>query len=80
MLCEDGNLTQISKLTEVLILVLMEDALRVFHGIRRNEVLHVLILVLMEDALRDKSKVQVIDKYGSLNPCSNGRCSARDVS
>ena len=52
MLCEDGNLTQISKLTEVLILVLMEDALRVFHGIRRNEVLHVLILVLMEDALR----------------------------
>ena len=37
----------------------------------------VLILVLMEDALRES--IAALDHYTliGLNPCSNGRCSAR---
>ena len=35
----------------------------------------VLILVLMEDALRDQV-ISIPGKRVSLNPCSNGRCSA----
>ena len=37
----------------------------------------VLILVLMEDALRELMKKTLIGMKPSLNPCSNGRCSAR---
>ena len=36
----------------------------------------VLILVLMEDALRAAVAIKATDEMGSLNPCSNGRCSA----
>ena len=54
MLCE----TVLSVLTcdeyVVLILVLMEDALRALEiGVENNRLLSVLILVLMEDALRE---------------------------
>ena len=37
----------------------------------------VLILVLMEDALREVKISEVVGSEGGLNPCSNGRCSAR---
>ena len=39
----------------------------------------VLILVLMEDALRVAEKCLLCQSGRSLNPCSNGRCSAREV-
>ncbi len=76
MLCEhyEGRLLDTS--TKVLILVLMEDALRVFIG-RLTEWLNVvLILVLMEDALRVTREVRTEEVNKRLNPCSNGRCSA----
>ena len=31
----------------------------------------------MEDALRERQDKQLINQQHSLNPCSNGRCSAR---
>ena len=37
----------------------------------------VLILVLMEDALRGPIEITKINLRNGLNPCSNGRCSAR---
>ncbi len=37
----------------------------------------VLILVLMEDALRDVLPIEQLLELLGLNPCSNGRCSAR---
>ena len=42
----------------------------------KEQGLGVLILVLMEDALRELEgyKFQIVKR---LNPCSNGRCSAR---
>ena len=39
----------------------------------------VLILVLMEDALRESQTGSFGDGCNSLNPCSNGRCSARFI-
>ena len=52
--CSARNLSSnvSAQVAEVLILVLMEDALRVLHNQSRDNVLKVLILVLMEDALR----------------------------
>ena len=64
----------------VLILVVMEDALRDGQQQEQQQVKTVvLILVVMEDALREKyyffNKTSI---YG-LNPCCNGRCSARCI-
>ena len=54
MLCEYAKRTQKQQPHQVLILVLMEDALRGRQGERQgNGRSPVLILVLMEDALRD---------------------------
>ena len=54
----------------------MEDALRAVHNCTERIRKCVLILVLMEDALREnKLKLETVT-YFSLNPCSNGRCSA----
>ena len=62
---------------EVLILVLMEDALREGRRGAGGTEHNVLILVLMEDALRAVSLQMVLSCNSGLNPCSNGRCSAR---
>ena len=62
-----------------LILVLMEDALRAQWLPLYNGQRDVLILVLMEDALRDIYEDRYINHILSLNPCSNGRCSARQT-
>ena len=43
---------------------------------RRYTIRTVLILVLMEDALRGVHRKRVRRARYSLNPCSNGRCSA----
>ena len=60
----------------VLILVLMEDTLRVWVITLLTEINMVLILVLMEDTLRVGQTVTF--KGGrSLNPCFNGRYSQR---
>ena len=61
----------------VLILVLMEDALRVDAYDDMDYVTYVLILVLMEDALRAINGNNAVFFAIGLNPCSNGRCSAR---
>ena len=54
MLCEIDKLNELIEVTDaVLILVLMEDALRVFGIASAIVFLIVLILVLMEDALRE---------------------------
>ena len=63
----------------VLILVLMEYALRVLHVDLRLKVRNVLILVLMEYALRVTLQFLLIRKYVCLNPCFNGICSARVI-
>ena len=54
----------------------MEDALR--EGLRSLFIIYssVLILVLMEDALRGLKIKKPRKLCWSLNPCSNGRCSA----
>ena len=63
--------------TEVLILVLMEDALRAAVTTYQNALdATVLILVLMEDALRAEKELSKDIQFPGLNPCSNGRCSA----
>ena len=54
MLCECLPLCGRSNLLLVLILVLMEDALRDLSNNLSEQVAAVLILVLMEDALREK--------------------------
>ena len=62
---------------DVLILILMEDALRDYYYDKRESERAVLILILMEDALRDlfcKSHHYVPE---CLNPYSDGRCSKR---
>ena len=66
------------KLSIVLILVLMEYALRGCHGSDiENQESAVLILVLMEYALREMNLLDVFGGYvTSLNPCFNGICSA----
>ena len=62
----------------VLILVLMEDALRGDRAKYCSECKKaVLILVLMEDALRVYNFNYFDMCRNCLNPCSNGRCSAR---
>ena len=55
----------------------MEDALRgsILHASQCRP--QVLILVLMEDALRECQQSGVVSQANGLNPCSNGRCSAR---
>ena len=55
----------------------MEDALRVFIVGGLMKIIKVLILVLMEDALRVGLRITIDPQEISLNPCSNGRCSAR---
>ncbi len=61
----------------VLILVLMEDALRVVVLMMMDQsAFQVLILVLMEDALRASVSWVDLAQNDCLNPCSNGRCSA----
>ena len=61
----------------VLILVLMEDGLRVVGAIfGAYIILNVLILVLMEDGLRATISI-VPALLLCLNPCFNGRWSAR---
>ena len=55
MLCEWLENAGIVSKEEVLILVLMEDALRVYIEKHGGSSLEVLILVLMEDALRASS-------------------------
>ena len=59
MLCEGHQRSRYVSLIGVLILVLMEDALRGNESVARVGCHSVLILVLMEDALRE---------------CSNGLC------
>ena len=60
----------------VLILVLMEDTLRVKENKDAFKCLDfVLILVLMEDTLRAVSKGRYKLVIPSLNPCFNGRYS-----
>ena len=55
MLCEWLENAGIVSKEEVLILVLMEDALRVYIEKHGGSSLEVLILVLMEDALRGEN-------------------------
>ena len=67
-----------NKIDVVLILVLMEDALRDMFTLLFDTAMLVLILVLMEDALRVFTKALTSKSATCLNPCSNGRCSARE--
>ena len=60
--------------TLVLILVLMEDTLRVMFAEMQKLKLSVLILVLMEDTLR-VGLLQFLLVLCCLNPCFNGRYS-----
>ena len=81
VLMEDALREEVSKLnipdiSGVLILVLMEDALRVASRISECSTSIVLILVRMEDALRGQRTATTQQIEPSLNPCSNGRCSA----
>ena len=66
----------------VLILILMEYALRGEAGSSLRPCNHlVLILILMEYALRvNSNSTQLCKNYKSLNPYSNGICSTRSVS
>ena len=63
----------------VLILVLMEYALRVMKWYKIWLILSVLILVLMEYALRDYASAHEALAAAGLNPCFNGICSAREI-
>ena len=54
MLCEKIEKIIMENILYVLILVVMEDALRVCHSLNTYDIIKpVLILVVMEDALRD---------------------------
>ena len=64
---------------QVLILVLMEDTLRVPILMKKKMVVEVLILVLMEDTLRGLVSGIKNKSVLSLNPCFNGRYSQRKV-
>ena len=59
---------------QVLILVLMEDALVHTTKTEEERKAAVLILVLMEDALVRYNVVADEEQAQSLNPCFNGRC------
>ena len=73
----DNERASCSPQGEVLILVVMEDALRAKKKRNGNDKKSdVLILVVMEDALRDIVRVSCADYSLRLNPCCNGRCSA----
>ena len=63
---------------KVLILVLMEDTLRVISTFPNSPKKLVLILVLMEDTLRGPKNL--LRLRISLNPCFNGRYSQRIIS
>ena len=77
MLCERKEEDPENGVYTVLILVLMEDALRERNSDPKKVKFDaVLILVLMEDALREISSLSTNPLCSSLNPCSNGRCSA----
>ena len=84
VLMEDGlrvdNLVKPDEvyLPDVLILVLMEDGLREMRQKLILIYIMVLILVLMEDGLRVEKRVFTVEvKKSGLNPCFNGRWSAR---
>ncbi len=77
MLCEMNEILLVTATTIVLILVLMEDVLRGCQFTSIEDPIAVLILVLMEDALRELDAIKVEKLSLSLNPCFNGRCSAR---
>ena len=63
-------------LSKVLILVLMEDTLRVLFIYEYLFFTCVLILVLMEDTLRALDEYTMYaGQWNSLNPCFNGRYS-----
>ncbi len=79
MLCEFLRGYVMSIALVVLILVLMEDALRAYYNVGSITYDVVLILVLMEDALRVEELCLTRLTIVSLNPCSNGRCSARHL-
>ena len=56
----------------------MEDGLREYYRLMKKRRDHVLILVLMEDGLRaDKARARHREWAERLNPCFNGRWSAR---
>ena len=59
---------------EVLILVVMEDALALLKRALKYGSLTVLILVVMEDALARTRRCKKSRVFSSLNPCCNGRC------
>ena len=61
----------------VLILVLMEDTLRVYNFDATEDYRAVLILVLMEDTLRALALNWKARTVSRLNPCFNGRYSQR---
>ena len=57
----------------VLILVVMDDPLRVILSLKTTKaVSSVLILVVMDDPLRDKLNRTEAKDAGCLNPCCNG--------
>ena len=59
----------------VLILVLMEDTLRVARACLDSGLVHVLILVLMEDTLRDQDiQILYISGIGIYKPKQIGFC------
>ena len=68
------------KLQDVLILVLMEDALALVDcDIEEVHKVCVLILVLMEDALAQRSYTKCRFQRSCLNPCFNGRCTRTTI-
>ncbi len=58
----------------VLILVVMEDGLRLLRNVSGN-VCPLLILVVMEDGLRPLGSYNKSIRFQALNPCCNGRWS-----
>ena len=71
---ENSNISYVSIIRTVLILVLMEDTLRV-QSFDTIEEAKVLILVLMEDTLREFRQGSHRSLRYRLNPCFNGRYS-----
>ena len=72
---QSNDISDILQNTSVLILVLMEDTLRVLYELLIWDSSEVLILVLMEDTLRGVLKSSKNSIWRSLNPCFNGRYS-----
>ena len=65
------------RVTLVLILVVVEDGLRVYFRLPYEERKDVLILVLVEDGLRVPTGRTINSLWECLNPCSYGRWSQR---